>query len=112
MDKIPSIDSIMQVGLGFAASKTLLSAVELGVFTELARQPVAAGPLAARLGLHSRSAVDFLDSLVALKFLQRDNGVYSNTPASSYYLDRNKGTYAGGLLEMINRRLYGFWGSL
>jgi hypothetical protein len=35
----PTPDQIMQVGLGFWASKTLLSAVEMELFTELARHP-------------------------------------------------------------------------
>ncbi len=32
-------EKILQVGLGFWASKTLLSAVEMEVFTELAKHP-------------------------------------------------------------------------
>ena len=35
----PTPDQIMQVGLGFWASKTLLSAVEMELFTELAQHP-------------------------------------------------------------------------
>jgi SAM-dependent methyltransferase len=112
MDKLPSIDHILEVGLGFAASKTLLSAVELGVFTELAKGPLRLEELAGALRLHHRSARDFLDALVALKFLDRHDGIYANTAATDYYLDRNKPSYAGGILEMANQRLYGFWGSL
>jgi len=33
-------ESIMQLGLGFWGSKTLLSAIELGLFTELAKAPL------------------------------------------------------------------------
>jgi hypothetical protein len=62
--------------------------------------------------LHARGARDFFDALVALKFLERQHGHYANTPESDFYLDRNKPSYAGGLLEMGNARLYGFWGSL
>ena len=65
-------EKIMQVGLGFWASKALLSAVEMELFTELARGPEAFEPLSGRLGLHPRSARDFLDTLVALGFLERD----------------------------------------
>jgi hypothetical protein len=107
----PSLDNIMQTGLGFWASKTLLSAVELGVFTELARGPLDAETLRERLGLHPRSARDFFDALVAMKFLERRHDQYSNTPDTDFYLDRNKPTYTGGVLEMCNARLYGFWGS-
>lgn len=102
----------MQVGLGFWASKALLSAVEMGIFTELAHGPEPLDNLAGRLGLHHRSARDYLDALVALGFLQRSNGTYSNTPATALFLDRNKPGYLGGILEMANARLYPFWNHL
>jgi hypothetical protein len=106
------MDTIMQVGLGFWASKTLLSAIEMEVFTELAGHAEDLNTLQDRLGLHPRSARDFLDALVALGFLQRVNGKYSNTPSIDKFLDRRKPSYVGGILEMANRRLYPFWGNL
>jgi hypothetical protein len=102
----------MQVGLGFWASKTLLSAIEMEVFTELARHPEGLDALRERLGLHERSARDFFDALVALGFLERRDGVYANTPATDLFLDKRKPSYLGGILEMANHRLYGFWGGL
>jgi hypothetical protein len=105
-------DRILQVGLGFWGPKALLSAVELGVFTELARGPADLAALARRLGLHPRSARDFFDALVALGVLGRDGGLYANTPEADAFLDRAKPSYVGGLLEMANARLYGFWGHL
>ncbi len=105
----PSPDHILQIGLSFWASKTLLSAVEMEVFTELARHPEDLNTLSGRLGLHPRSARDFLDALVALGFLQREDGVYFNTYASDLYLDKHKPSYIGGMLEMANRRLYPHW---
>jgi ubiquinone/menaquinone biosynthesis C-methylase UbiE len=108
----PSPDRILQIGLGFWASKTLLSAVELGVFTELSSGPEEFSKLSGRLGLHTRSARDFLDALVALGFLQRSNGTYSNTSETSLFLDKRKPSYIGGVLEMANARLFGFWNQL
>jgi O-methyltransferase domain/Dimerisation domain len=105
-------DHILQVGLGFWASKTLLSAVEMQLFTELARQPEPLAELSARLGLHSRSAHDFLDALVALGFLERHNGIYSNTPETDLFLDKHKPSYLGGVLEMANQRHFTFWNHL
>jgi hypothetical protein len=107
-----SPEKILQTGMAFWASKSLLSAIELGVFTELADGPLAFDPLAARLGLHPRSARDFLDTLVALGFLQRKAGVYANTPETALFLDKGKPSYVGGILEMANNRLYPFWGDL
>jgi hypothetical protein len=104
--------NIFKLGFGFWESKTLLSAVELGLFTELAKGPAYLGDLSRRLGLHDRSARDFLDALVALKLLDRQDGRYSNTPETDHFLDRAKPSYVGGPLEMANARLYETWGSL
>ncbi|MEJ0088840.1 MAG: methyltransferase [Limisphaerales bacterium] len=105
-------DNILQIGLGFWPSKALLSAAELGLFSELARGPLDAETLRQRLGLHERGIRDFLDALVALRFLERHDDLYSNTPESDLFLDHNKPTYVGGILEMCNARLFGHWNNL
>jgi O-methyltransferase domain/Dimerisation domain len=109
--KAPSPERIMQLGFGFMGSKTLLSATELGLFTVLANGPLDGESLRLKLGLHPRSAADFFDTLVSLGLLDRRDGKYCNTPESDFYLDRNKPSYAGGILEMCSVRLYSFWGS-
>jgi precorrin-6B methylase 2 len=107
---------IMQVGMGFFASKTLLSAVELDLFTRLGRQPMTGREIAAALKLSPRAIPDLPDALVALKFLQREGdgpeARYSNTPESAFFLDRNSPGYIGGILEMANARLFRFWADL
>lgn len=90
----------------------MFSAVELGVFGELAKGPASADELRERLGLHPRSVRDFLDTLVSLHILDREDGQYTNAPVTAEYLDPAKDAYIGGVLEMFNRRLYTFWGSL
>jgi hypothetical protein len=86
MEQQISPDKILQTGLAFWPAKVLLSAVEMEVFTELAKHPEDCKTLQARLGLHPRSAHDFFDTLVALGFLERT--------------------------EMANHRLFGFWNHL
>ena len=108
----PSPDHILQTGLAFWASKALLSAVEMEVFTELARGPESLESLTGRLGLHPRGSRDFLDALVALGFLEREDGHYSNTPSTDLFLDKHKPSYIGGMLEMANKRLYPQWARL
>ncbi|MGB6603601.1 MAG: methyltransferase [Steroidobacteraceae bacterium] len=103
---------LLQLGLGFWGPRTLLSAVELGVFSILAKGPLDESQLRERLELHRRSARDFFDALVALGLLQRRVGRYRNVSDVDAYLDRAKATYVGGLLEMAAVRLYPFWGSL
>lgn len=105
-------DHILQTGMAFWQSKALLSAVEMNLFTELAKGPVDLEVLQERMGLDGRGARDFFDALVALGFLVRADGVYSNAPEADLYLDKAKPSYIGGILEMANHRLYPFWGSL
>jgi len=107
-----SPDAILQLGFGFWGAKTLLSAIEMGLFTELADGPLSGETLVARLKLHRRSARDFLDALVALGMLERHHDQYVNTSAADVFLDRRKPSYVGGILEMANARLYPFWGGL
>jgi hypothetical protein len=111
-----SPDHILQVGFGFWASKTLLSAVELGVFSHLADGPKSGSALQEALALHPRATFDFLDTLVALGLLERDgsgdSGKYANTPATARFLVKSSPQYIGGILEMANARLYRFWADL
>ncbi len=107
---------IMQVGMGFWASKALLSAVELELFTALGKRAMTAKEIAHALALHPRAVPDFPDALVALHLLAREgNGPgarYSNTPEGALFLDKNSPGYLGGMLAMANQRLYRFWGDL
>lgn len=107
---------IMQVGMGFFASKTLLTAVNMGLFTHLAQGELSGRSIQTKLGLHDRGLYDFLDALVALGFLKRsgikETAVYRNAEDSELFLDKNKPSYMGGILEMSNHRLYPFWNDL
>jgi hypothetical protein len=115
VDKI-SPDKIMQIGMGFFASKTLLSAVELGPFTHLGGQSLNRNEIEMKLGLHERSSEDFLDALVSLEILTRsgegEKAKYSNTEQASTFLDRASPQYIGGILEMASVRLFRHWGDL
>ena len=107
---------IIQTGLGFWASKALLSAVELGLFTTLSDQAMTGPELTRALGLNERADPDFYDTLLALGFLEREgNGRtarYRNTAETAAFLDKTKPGYVGGILEMANSRLYRFWSDL
>jgi hypothetical protein len=108
----------MQVGMSFWPSKLLLTAVKLRLFTELGSGPLPAAEIKSRLGLgcSERHVYDFLDALVSIGFLTREGLLatarYRNAPDADRFLDRNKQTYVGGMLEMANNRLYGHWANL
>lgn len=115
----PSPGSIMQIGTGFWASKILLSAVKFELFTLLAeRTAMSASEIKSELNFKctDRHVFDFLDALTTFGFLKRegfwDIAIYSNTMDTDFFLDKKKFSYIGGILEMLNNRLYGFWGNL
>jgi len=118
VEKHLSPSDIMKVGMGFWPSKVLLTAVQGGLFTYLAEQPRSLKEIKNLFGWNctDRHASDLLDTLFALKFLQREGigslAVYSNAEETDLFLDKNKPTYIGGILEMANSRLYSFWANL
>lgn len=107
---------IMQTATAFWASKVLLTAVELDLFSKLGNDSMTAAQLGDSLELHPRGTFDFFDALVALKFLNRDadgpQSKYQNTPETAAFLNKNSPTYIGGMPEMLNARLFGFWNHL
>lgn len=116
MQTQPNPAKIMQTGMAFWASKTLLAAVKLDLFSQLNGTPLSAEELGDRLNLHQRGRADFFDTLVSLGFLQRegdgDAALYSNTEETALFLHKNSPQYIGGVLEMANDRLYPLWGDL
>ena len=112
----PIPDAILQTGFGFWNSKVLLTAVTLDLFTKLGARRPTGEQIGKELALHPRGVADFLDALVAMKFLEREgdgaDAKYFNTPATALYLDRQSPRYIGGILEMLNARLFKYWHDL
>lgn len=107
---------IVQTAFAFWSSKVLLTAVEFDVFTKLGDRRMSGAELGAELGLHPRGTSDFFDALVAMQFLGRQSdgpsAKYYNTPAGALYLDSSSPRYIGGILVMLNARLFRFWNDL
>ncbi|RJQ78616.1 methyltransferase domain-containing protein [Pseudonocardiaceae bacterium YIM PH 21723] len=105
-------EPILRLAFAFPGSRTLLSATELGLFTALADGGLDCEQLRERLGVHPRGARDFFDTLVALGMLEREDGVYRNTPETARYLDRNSPDYLGGVLELTSIWIFQDWAGL
>jgi hypothetical protein len=114
----PQLDPgpILQTAFSFWSSKVLLTAVEIGVFTKIAGRRLTGAELGAELNLHPRAIADFFDALVAMKFLAREGdgpqAKYFNTPDGALFLDENSPRYIGGILVMLNARLFKYWHDL
>jgi hypothetical protein len=104
---------ILQTGLGFWSSRVLQTAVHLKLFTLISESGMTAEDIRETLGLQERGLNDFLDALVALKFLYREgsdsHARYYNSMEADVFLNRNRTTYMGGILEMAHNRLYDSW---
>jgi hypothetical protein len=113
---LPAPDAILQTAFAFWNSKVLLTAVTFDLFSTLGQRRLTGGEIGRKLGLHPRGIADFLDVLVAMKFLERDgdgeDSKYFNAPATALYLDRNSPRYIGGIPEMLNARLFKYWNDL
>jgi len=112
----PDPAAIMRIASGYAVSRMLLAAVGMGLYTRLADGPMTLMDVVREYGLLRRPAMDFLDLLVSVDMLGRDgdgdDALYRNTEATAAFLDRNKPGYIGGILELWDKRNYGFWTSV
>ena len=116
MNPSPNPSSILQTAFGFWGSKVLLTAVEVGLFTTLAGRRLTGAELGKELQFHPRANPDFFDALVAMQFLGRDgdgpDAKYLNTAEGTLFLDAASPRYIGGILVMLNARLFKFWNDL
>jgi len=103
----------LRAGTGFCDAAAVLSAVGLGLFTALAGgRGATAGEVSARVGLHPRAAGDFLNLLVTLGLLVRDDARYRNAEVTERHFVRGSPGYAGAFLEGAAHTLYPAWGGL
>ncbi|GGM83123.1 hypothetical protein GCM10010967_13530 [Dyadobacter beijingensis] len=98
--------NIIRIGTGFWSAKPLMTAVRLGLFTELADGPLFVSEIRQKLGLHSGTSLEFLDALVAWGIIERQGkgftAIYRNSPEADTFLNRRKADYLGNLLEMVH----------
>ena len=116
MPREADVSPVLQTAFAFWSSKVLLTAVEFGLFTRLGDRRLTGEELGRELELHPRAIADFFDALVATGFLERDGSGaparYYNNATGRLYLDRTSPRYVGGILEMLNARLFRFWSDL
>lgn len=103
---------LMHLVSGFWASKTLAAAVELDLFTTLSGVTVDVDDLCRLLALQARPAEMLLSGCAALGLLEERDGRFGNSPLAEEYLVRGKPYYFGGVVTMLDRRLYLPWDRL
>lgn len=103
---------LMQIISGFWASKTLAAAVELDLFTQLSGRGVDIHQLSQLLQIHPRPAEMLLSGCASLGLLEKRGERYYNSPLSEEFLVQGKPYYFGGVITLLDRRLYLPWSRL
>jgi 3-hydroxy-5-methyl-1-naphthoate 3-O-methyltransferase len=114
-----SPDPIFQTLIGFWASKALMAAVELELFTKLSGgKQMTLNKLQKILGMEARPTGVFGSALASLGLLQvtktEEDGedLFANSPVSEMFLDKSKDSYMGDIITMFDKRLYKAWDKL
>jgi predicted O-methyltransferase YrrM len=87
IESIPDPDDVLEIFLGFWISRTVMAAVEMGVFEALEGKALDVAEAGAALGgLAERPARALLDTCVAVKLLIKADGRYTNSALASRFL--------------------------
>jgi len=105
----PDPSVVLDLIEAFRRSKTMFTAVRLGVFDRL---PATAEHLGRTLEADPGALGRLLDGCVGLGLLQKNADRYENTPASDAYLRKQSPQRLTGYIEYSDQVLYRLWGCL
>lgn len=80
--------------------RILMSAVELGVFDALDREPTDSNALAQKLGVRSEGLLRLLRALHEMGYVERAGQTYANSMASKYFLNTSSQLYMGSWFRL------------
>jgi phospholipid N-methyltransferase len=109
MDMNVAPDQIFHVACGFMAAKHLFMANAVGVFEKLADGPATLDELANRVGVPDRTTRIIADSMVALGFLEKENGRYKNSRIAATFLSGETPADLRPFLKFWDRLSYPRW---
>ena len=109
---LPSPEPVLDLIEAFRHSKTMFTAVYMGVFDRLAQEPSTAAELAGFLNANVSGVERLLDSCAALGFLSKQDGVYANEPVAMTYLCSDSPHSLYGYVRYSDEALYPMWGNL
>lgn len=98
-----------QVFLSYWLSRSLITAVQLGVFDRLERGPQTAEEVAQGLRLDPGATARLLRAMEALGFVQRHGQTFANTPVASAQLVTSSPQYIGSIAYHHAEQLWPLW---
>ena len=109
---LPDPSPVLDLIEAFRRSKTMFTALSLGVFDALHEAPASAETLAAQLGANAGALVRLLDGCAALQLLLKRDGLYENAPLAETYLYSDSPHSMSGYVRYSDQALYPMWGNL
>ena len=109
---LPDPSLVIDLIGAFRRSKAMFTAVRLGVFDELERQPASAAELAPKLGVNADALDRLLDLCAVMGLLSKQDGVYRNQPEATEYLCADGPHSLRGYILYSDGALYPMWGNL
>lgn len=108
----PDPDDVLELFLAFWISRTVMAAVDMGVFETLEGKALDAAEAGAALGgLAERPTRALLDTCVAARLLDKADGRYTNSPLASRFLHASS-EYSLRNYVLDERWCWGAWGRL
>ncbi len=109
-DTSPPPDTIREIAYSFQASRTLLTAFELGIFSALGNHESSSGEIARTLGTDRRATDRLMNALVGMGLLGKQGDRFRNSPSSARYLVPTSPDFMSGLMHTVH--LWDTWSTL
>ena len=104
-------EQTLELGYSFFKSKVLLTAARLDVFNIIVETGISASDIAARLHSNINATEIFLDAMVSLDLLKKDNRMYFNTENGREVFVKGSERYIGDIV-ILQDVMWNAWSKL
>lgn len=108
----PSPESILEVAWGFAITRVLSTALDLDVFTSIARGHTTVEALAQDLSCSVRGLSMLLHALTALHYVETTSDGYALSPTAAVFLTTPSPHYIGAYVRHNTNESWSLWAQL
>lgn len=109
---LPDPRAVLDLIEAFRRSKTMFTAVRMGVFDRLRKAPARAAEMAAEFSANEDATERLLDACAALGLLEKADGLYRNLPVAEHYLCSGSPHTMHGYIVYSDEALYPMWSHL